>query len=220
MADPNTLHPIAGIESVVFLRPLLERCGVTGVEVGAFSYYSDFDDPLRFFERNVLYNFGMAGARLCIGRYCAVAHGATFLMADANHALHGPSTFPFPAFGGAWADRMALADTPFANKGDIVIGNDVWIGHGATVLAGATIGDGAVIGAKAVVAGDVPDYAVCVGNPARIVRQRLDAADAAAMKRLAWWDWPDDAVTRAVPLLVDGSPDALAAFARAEGLTA
>ena len=39
-------------------------------------------------------------------------------------------------------------------------------------MPGVTIGKGAVIGAGAVVAKDVPDYAVVVGNPAKIVKYR------------------------------------------------
>lgn len=44
------------------------------------------------------------------------------------------------------------------------------IGGGATVLPGITIGSHAMVGAGAVVTKSVPDGAVVVGNPARIVR--------------------------------------------------
>lgn len=44
------------------------------------------------------------------------------------------------------------------------------IGGGATILPGLTIGRGAMVGAGAVVTKSVPDFAVVVGNPARIVR--------------------------------------------------
>ena len=44
------------------------------------------------------------------------------------------------------------------------------IGGGATILPGLTIGRGAMVGAGAVVTKLVPDFAVVVGNPARIVR--------------------------------------------------
>lgn len=45
------------------------------------------------------------------------------------------------------------------------------IGSNATILAGVTIGENAMVGAGAVVTKDVPDDAVVVGNPARILRK-------------------------------------------------
>jgi len=52
---------------------------------------------------------------------------------------------------------------------------DVWIGVNVTILPGVTIGENAVVGAGAVVTKDVPDNAVVVGNPARVIRY-LDAS--------------------------------------------
>jgi acetyltransferase-like isoleucine patch superfamily enzyme len=46
-----------------------------------------------------------------------------------------------------------------------------WIGAGATVVPGVTIGKHAVVGAASVVTKDVPDYAVVVGNPAKVVKE-------------------------------------------------
>lgn len=44
------------------------------------------------------------------------------------------------------------------------------IGANATILPGITIGRYAMVGAGSVVTKDVPDYALVVGNPARVVR--------------------------------------------------
>lgn len=46
-----------------------------------------------------------------------------------------------------------------------------WIGANAIILPGVTIGKNAVVGAGSVVTRSVPDYAVVVGNPARVIRQ-------------------------------------------------
>jgi acetyltransferase-like isoleucine patch superfamily enzyme len=43
------------------------------------------------------------------------------------------------------------------------------IGSNATVLPGVTIGEKAIVGAGAVVTEDVPDYAIVVGVPARVI---------------------------------------------------
>lgn len=44
------------------------------------------------------------------------------------------------------------------------------IGANATLLPGITVGIGAMVGAGAVVTQSVPDHAVVVGNPAKIIR--------------------------------------------------
>jgi len=43
------------------------------------------------------------------------------------------------------------------------------IGSNATILAGITIGVGAMVGAGAVVTHDVPDHAIVIGVPARVI---------------------------------------------------
>lgn len=45
-----------------------------------------------------------------------------------------------------------------------------WLGAGSTVLPGVTVGRHAIVGAASVVTKDVPDYAVAVGNPARVIK--------------------------------------------------
>jgi acetyltransferase-like isoleucine patch superfamily enzyme len=55
----------------------------------------------------------------------------------------------------------------------VTIGNDVWIGGHSTILGGLSIGHGAIVGAGSVVTHDVPDFAIAVGNPAKIVGYRF-----------------------------------------------
>lgn len=52
----------------------------------------------------------------------------------------------------------------------ITIGSACWIGARATILPGATVGYGSTIGAGAVVSGNIPEYSVAVGVPARVVK--------------------------------------------------
>ena len=52
----------------------------------------------------------------------------------------------------------------------IQIGSDVWIGNNVCIMGGVKIGHGAVIGAGAVVTHDVPNYAIVVGVPAKILK--------------------------------------------------
>jgi tetrahydrodipicolinate N-succinyltransferase len=52
----------------------------------------------------------------------------------------------------------------------ITIGQDTWIGDRAVIMA--DVGKHCVIGAGAVVTKRIPDYAIAVGNPAKIVSFR------------------------------------------------
>lgn len=225
LPDPEVLYPdmygpragrITGPAQVVFLKPLVQS---PLTEVGDYTYFADPDDPQGFERRNVLFHFGPG--RLIIGRYCAIARDVRFLMAGGTHAM-GPSTFPFPMFGGAWLAQMHKLSHHQAEtqqqRGDLVVGHDVWIGSSATVLAGVTIGSGAIVAAHSVVTSDVPPYATVAGNPARVVRSRFSPVDVDRMLDLAWWDWPPELVTACLPELMAGTPQELArAFADATG---
>ncbi|MBV2363884.1 CatB-related O-acetyltransferase [Streptomonospora sp. NEAU-YY374] len=134
-------------------------------------------------------------------------------MPGGNHPMAGPSTFPFTMFGGEWADNTLEAFLALPAKGDTVVGNDVWIGREAAVLPGVTIGDGAVVGAYSVVTADVPPYAIVGGNPARVIRTRYEPRDVDLLRRVAWWDWPVELITRHAADIMTGTPARLAEIA-------
>ncbi len=56
----------------------------------------------------------------------------------------------------------------------LIIEADVWIGVNSIILASVhRIGTGSIIGAGSVVTGDIPDYVVCAGNPAKVKKSLL-----------------------------------------------
>jgi acetyltransferase-like isoleucine patch superfamily enzyme len=118
-------------------------------------------------------------------------------MAGGEHRHDWVTTFPFTH---KWPQGKGIAGLP-ATKGNVIIGHDVWIGAGALILSGVTVGNGAVIGARAVVASDVPPYAVAVGNPARVVKMRFPENTVARLLEIAWWNWPDARIAKAVRVL-------------------
>lgn len=66
------------------------------------------------------------------------------------------------------------ATTSFGSQDVPIIGNNVDIGSNVVIVGKVMIGDGAVIGAGSVVVKDVPENAIVVGNPARVLRIKND----------------------------------------------
>lgn len=52
----------------------------------------------------------------------------------------------------------------------VTIGDNVWLGGNVVVVPGVTIGNNVVVGAGSVVTKDLPDNALAVGNPCRVLR--------------------------------------------------
>lgn len=106
-----------------------------------------------------------------IGSHCHIG-GNTFI---GNYVMMGPEVIVYTQ-----NHRFDRTDIPMCQQGfqesePVHIGNDVWIGRRVMIMPGVTIGDGCVIGAGAVVAKDMPPYSIVVGNPARVVRNRLNS---------------------------------------------
>jgi len=72
---------------------------------------------------------------------------------------------------------FAVLDQGIERRGPVEISDGAWLGQNVVIGPGVRIGSGAVIGANSVVLDDVPDRAVAVGAPARVIRL-LDGAQA------------------------------------------
>lgn len=124
-----------------------------------------------------------------VGKFCNLAAGVR--LNPTNHPMERATLHHFTYR--SRSHHLADADDPeifaWRRAHKVVIGPDVWIGHNAIVLPGRSVGTGAAIGAGAVVTKDVPDYSVVAGNPARVIRRRVDEVIEARLKAIAWWDW-------------------------------
>ena len=189
--DPNTIHPIAGYEKEIYVKPTLTNPNIL---VGDFTYIADSE-----FESHVTHLYPWNGDKLIIGKFCQIAAGVEFVMNGANHQMNAVSTFPFYTLEGWEMDPPAQMDLPL--KGDTVIGNDVWIGQNAVILPGVHIGDGAIIGANSVVGSDIEPYTIVVGNPAKPLRKRFDDELIDLLERFRWWDRSIAEINDLIPLL-------------------
>ena len=207
--SPLSKHPMVGFPQVCFIKNTVTNPNII---VGDYTYYDDPEDSENF-ERNVLYHFPFIGDRLVIGKFCAIARGAKFIMNGANHKVSGISTYPFYIFGNGWEKVMPQpGDLPY--KGDTVIGNDVWIGYDCLIMPGVKIGNGAIISSRSVVVSDVPPYTVIGGNPAKAIKERFPAEVVQALEEIAWWDWPIEKISRHLAAIVSADVEALRACAR------
>lgn len=86
--SPDDPHPMKGFPRVCYIRNTVKNPNIV---VGDYTYY---DDPAgaEEFEKNVLYHYSFLGDKLIIGKFCAIATGAKFIMNGANHKMSGLST--------------------------------------------------------------------------------------------------------------------------------
>ena len=121
-----------------------------------------------------------------IGKYCSISSDCNIGLAI--HPINNLSTSQIfvlqnNPLGYKWTDKHN--STPFKK---IAIGNDVWIGTNVTIMGGVKIGNGVIIGACSVVTKDIPDYAIVVGVPAKIIRYRFEKKIIEKLLKLNWWD--------------------------------
>ena len=125
-----------------------------------------------------------------IGRFCSI--GPNLFCGWGIHPTNGISTSPL-FYSKQQQNGATLAhEDKIEERKLITIGNDVFIGANVTILDGITIGDGSIIGAGAVVSKDIPDYAIAVGSPIRIIKFRFNDNQISSLKRIQWWNFKEE----------------------------
>jgi carbonic anhydrase/acetyltransferase-like protein (isoleucine patch superfamily) len=124
------------------------------------------------------------GDRCLLGRGSSiVAHESIVLEDDVWTGQHVHIT----DMNHGYTRREVPISEQSAEPAPVHIGAGSWLGHDTVVLPGVRIGRHVVVGAGSVVTRDLPDFAVAVGAPARVVR-RWD-------EELGWVDVDPDGVT-------------------------
>lgn len=176
------------------------------IEVGAHTYYHDWiNDPRDFQKNNILYHFPQFyHDKIVIGKYCSIACGASFICPGACHKMQMTSTYPFGIVNDHWGmpPEYTLSENIVNLRGATVVGNDVWLGYQSIIMPGVTIGDGACVGSRSIVTKDVEPYTIVAGAPARPIRKRFDDKTIERLLAVKWWDLPDEIVAQFLPMLV------------------
>ena len=125
-----------------------------------------------------------------IGKFCSI--GPNFCCGLGIHPTNGVSTSPM-FYSAAKQNGFSLTnENKIEEQKKIKIGHDVFVGANVTVLDGVSIGNGAVIGAGAVVVKDIPDYAVAVGVPAKVVKYRFEPEVIKKLQEMKWWNFDEE----------------------------
>lgn len=106
---------------------------------------------------------------VAVNARCHIDGGSRGVLIGKNSRL-GPECYMF-AFNHGIDPGVDIKDQQVSSEG-IIVGQDCWLGAAVCVTDGVRIGDHAVIGMGAVVTGDVPEWAVMGGNPARQIGDR------------------------------------------------
>ncbi|MFC5947643.1 acyltransferase [Pseudonocardia lutea] len=172
-------NPHVVLRGMVFLGrdvEIVARPGYGRLEIGRWVHIGD-GNSLRCHEGSM-----RIGDKVVLGRnntvncYLDVEIGAASIVADWVYVTD-------------FDHRTEDVHVPIKDQGivkaPVRIGPDTWIGVKVSVLRGSRIGRGSVLGAHAVVRGDIPEYSIAVGAPARVVRNRVEDFEAAAAERAA-----------------------------------
>ena len=103
-------------------------------------------------------------ARVQVGDDCKIQNGVSVY----KGVSLGDRVFVGPAVTFT-NDRVPRADSPDWQVTETVVADDASLGANSTIICGVRLGRACMVGAGAVVTADVPDHALVVGNPARVV---------------------------------------------------
>lgn len=112
-----------------------------------------------------------------IGDYVLIAHNAWIAgrgkIDIKNNTLIGPNVVVVSSNHDLSSDSYPLMHAPEI-PGIIEIGENCWIGANSTIVPDVRIGDGSIIAAGSVVTSNIPSNSVAAGNPARVIKERMN----------------------------------------------
>ena len=144
MIDPDV---VLGANVKIFAPELVNLFGCTIGDSTFIGPFVEITRGVKIGKRCLIESHSFICDGVCIGDDVFLGHGVMF-----TNDLY-PATF-----------RQVERKKTF-------VGDHASLGSNSTIIGGVRIGDHAIIGAGAVVTKDVPDFAIAVGNPARVRRQ-------------------------------------------------
>lgn len=193
-ATTKRLIKVAGWVCVPFIYPLVllaklspetgfrtisELLSLIPFAIGVIVRYEFYRRTLRACGKNVFISFGTVfyypeisiGNNVVIGMYNTIHHcdfGDHVMTAEGCRFLSGAKYHNF-----------SRTDLPMTKQGGklkrIRVGDDVWVGANAVVME--EVGNGSIVGAGTVVTREVEPYSIVAGNPAKVLKKRIQVPD-------------------------------------------
>jgi acetyltransferase-like isoleucine patch superfamily enzyme len=160
-------------EAYISNRACIKYDNILQLRIGINSEISDFttliimDDP----RNNVKNSFLSIGSNTYIGEYNNIRAGGGSIEIGDNCSIS--QHISIIASNHTIKKHKHISAQPWDLKNNFVIIKDgAWIGANSIILPGVTVGFGAVVGAGSLVNKDIPDYAVVIGTPAKVIKFR------------------------------------------------
>lgn len=153
-----------------------------GFVFGNIGYGNQFGKDTFISEGAVVGSYNYFGPQVMannctISNYCSIGPGVK--IGQAEHSIS------------YWTTSQLISKKNINHSLNVkpaIIKNDVWLAANVIVLQGVKIGTGAIVGAGAVVTKDIPDYAVAVGVPAKVIKYRFDQQTIDALLDTEWFE--------------------------------
>ena len=142
---------------------------------------------VKIMEDTIVNSGSSVGKHTYIGRNCTITNAEIGNYTSiANNVTIGAGEHPLNKI----STNSIFYDKPkkelFSKR--CIIGHDVWIGVDSIIRRGVKIGNGAVIGANSFVNSDIPDFAIAVGSPAKVIKFRFEEEDRKKINTTEWWE--------------------------------
>ena len=174
--------------------------------VPVYSFVSNASRSL-YWKRNGIYIApgSWVATDVIIGRYTRVNHAShigscsigSFVACGGRLVVRSSNHYTCYANMQDWAQKKIInSELPVSGKVKerVEIKSASWIGDSVIILPGGSVGFGAVVGAGSIVTRPIPDFAVAVGCPARVIKYRFPSHCIQFFLETRWWDWPSSKI--------------------------